>query len=119
MVELNHQQGRENFYYQKNGNQVTISNMGKVTAENGGTIFIACYDYDALKAIRMIEPNPNTKEFDVSNVTIDLPEGVKRLGVKLFAWDSTKTMIPLCKAKRYISPSTFIYWMNCVPTTKN
>lgn len=36
--------GTGNFYYQRSGSEVVISNSGKIASEKGGTIFVACYD---------------------------------------------------------------------------
>ena len=91
--------GTGNFYYQRNGSEVVISNSGKIASEKGGTIFVACYDGEVLDCVKMIKADEMISEFYVREFTMKLSDGVENLKVKAFAWDSASAMTPLCDAK--------------------
>jgi len=91
--------GTRNFYYQRNGSEIVISNSGKIASENGGTIFIACYDGEVLDCVKIIKADANIDPFYVREFTMKLSADVKNLKVKAFAWDSASAMAPLCDAK--------------------
>jgi len=91
--------GTRNFYYQRNGSEVVISNSGMISSQAGGTIFIACYDGEVLDCVKMIKADANIDPFYVREFTMKLSDNVENLKVRAFAWDSASAMTPLCDAK--------------------